>query len=330
MAMAYLDDGGGSGGGGGGSSDPPGVGSTPATITTPYSWYVTTHTQPYTPAPSNGEMTIHIPVYDGVNTVTSLDSEILLSGPLVSSALIPFKPYVKSSSLTIQKIESYEPIFLVKSTSWYKHTIALESTCSNSFSYEVKAGIDIKDGACSVYGEGSQSTTTTTTMGWEHTAENGAVDIIYIRMIFLRVFGSVTYNKGFGKTETRTYDATILALADINNYCIRPYGSTYNDVPPGATKYYDHPSDGDSTADKFYSLSTRTYSYSDATTTTTSFGIELDLGNDDFSFTGSAKFTWTTSTSVSIKHTFVGSVPSSVSYYYICQNNFFNVNLDPR
>ncbi|MFW9931378.1 MAG: hypothetical protein ACFFDR_01875, partial [Candidatus Thorarchaeota archaeon] len=202
------------------------------------------------------------------------------------------------------------------------------STNAQSFSFEVTQGISTLDGNCKIAGGYSKTTSTTTTMGWSITAQYGETKIVYIRMIFLRVFGSVTYNLAYGGTETRTYDAAILVFADFNNYCIRLKSGAYTELPVGDNTYYDNPSDGDTLPDVFYSMGSKLYSYSDAQSTSTSLGIELEVGPKVFAFTGESKFTWSTSTTVSIKHTFVGNVPSYIAYYFIYQNNFFNVNID--
>lgn len=299
---------------------PPGVGDVPATVESPTGWT-------YQPYYTTYEWSV---TYYGVKTVTSFDKETLLTGPVVSGLLILGKPYIKSASLTLQRITSYRPVFLVGSTSWYSHSLEMSASSSEQFKCEFTAGINVKAGTCSILGGGSTTTTTTSSFGWTVTASGGDTKVVYLRMIFLRVFGTVTYNKAFGQTETRQYSVTVLEEVSFDNYytVIRSV-PTYYEIPVASIDYYDSPTDGDAYADKYYDIGTKWYSYTQATETSAFFGVDLKLGSEKIAFTGSAKFTWTNSASLTLKHSFTGTVPDDVLYYYLRQDNFFNVNIDP-
>ena len=300
--------------------DPPGVGSTPSLVTTPSNWgYKTDYI-----------ITPYLTLYTGVVTTTSLNYEIKLSGPLVPHSSIPRLSYVKSASLTLQRIESYEPVFIVKSLSWYTHKLELTSSSSQQFKFEVKTGISVADGGCSIEGGYSVTTATSMSSGWSVTAQSGQTKVVYLRMIFLRVFGSVTYNINPWTTQTIEYDSTILELVDFNNNVVRTLSTTYPETPVSSSKYYDNPYDGDSSPDKFYYLGTKYFLYSESMTQTTFFGVSFETPDDvPIVLSGTAKFETEQSTSTTLKHTFTGTFPRNVAYYYLKLDNFFNVNLKP-
>ncbi len=235
--------------------------------------------------------------------------------------------YIKTASLTIQRIESYRPVFMIKITYWYTHK--LEISTSNTVSLKVETEISVKSGSCEIYGGYSVTTCSSTAAGWSETATNGQTKVVYVRMVFLRVYGTVTYNLYPWGTETREYDATILESVDYMNRITKVLDATYNEIPVSSPIYYDNPNDGNTEPDKFYYMGDMYFSYSSATTQSSFIGIKLKTENDIISIVGSAKFTWTTSTSVTIRHTFQGPVPDNLNYFYISIDNFFSVNIMP-
>lgn len=304
------------------ATDPPGVGNTPVDVTTLSSWDYGIHKiyEDYT--------YFRMYSYYGIFTETSFQHEVFLGGPTFTS-LKSTHPYVKSQSLTVQRILCYVPMFSLESENWYSHTLEIDSSFQETLEFELSAGIDIDDGTCKIWGGGSIATTTTSGFGWSVTAENGQTRIIYVRSIFLRVFGSVTYDLGSKGTETHTYDVTILQECDLNNIVVRDLSSTYNKLPVGEKTYYDSANDGDSQPDLYYGMGNKWVSYEEASSVSLFVGLEFKIGDEDFAFFGEAKFTWTNSQFISIKHIFDEKIEDAFSYYYIYQNNFFNVNIEP-
>ena len=270
----------------------------------------------------------------GVITVSSFNYEIKLDGPdkfySWLDILLGNTEYIKQNNLVVEKVTSYVPVIYIESKTWYSHQVSITTSTSNSLKMEFSLGLGVAKGgsSCSIEGGYSTTTVTTTMSSWTESVDGGHWKIVYVKMVFLRVYGTVKYFND----EIREYDALIHESSDWSNiYVTSDLWSDTKELPIISSKYYDSPNDGDTAADKFYYLGTQEWQYSDFKTTSAYFGAKVKIGYSIFSLTGGAKFTWTSTSGMTIKHKFVGpgQLPSTVSYYYLKVDNFFSLNVYP-
>ncbi len=264
--------------------------------------------------------------YYGVYTTTGLSYDLFLDGPNVNTLHLNLfnKDYVKSNDLTVQKIVAWRPIFLIESESWYSHTLEYASSVSTKTTTEFTTEIDIGDGSDGVTLEegGTQTTSSTSAYGWSVTASGGDTKVVYVRMVFLRVTGSITYNKYLGffiwSQVTYDYDVTVLENVDMSN--IVTVTNPSSDLPMTDTELFEVEG---TTLVKHYGLGDAWYSYSEVSEISDYFALSLNYAGATFS--GSVEIT--SSTSTSVKHHFVGDFPSSYEYFYYIVDNYFSLNI---
>jgi len=259
---------------------------------------------------------------DGIYTDTLYGYEIFLPGPIHAYHFDPLWVYVKENNIIIDQVIAWVPVFYIESKSWYSHELKVESSSSNEFKAEFKAGISSLSGGCSIYGGHSRTTSNKYTSGWTETVDSGHWKVIYLRTVYLRVHGTAK----FWNNEIRTYDAVILEDVDFGNRFVTSdtLGDT-KELPEFTLEYYD--SDGDGQADKFYYLGTTYFEYSQVKSTTNYVELKLGVSNKYFNLHGEAKFTETSSSGITIRHSFQGTLPSG-KYFNLKMNNYFTLNLE--
>jgi len=265
----------------------------------------------------------------GLITSTSFNYEIRMDGPtMYSFGFLPRPTYVKENNLVIERVIAYKPVLYIESHDWYEHEVTFTSTSSNQFKMELSLGIADPYGICSIEGGYSTTITKTSISSWTESISGNHWKVVYVRMAFLRVHGTVKYFNN----EVRSYDAMILESADWSNiYVTSDIWGDNKELPLINIDYYDSPNDGDTNPDKFYYLGDQSKTYSEVKETSVYFGINLKVSTKYFTLSGSAKFTWTSSSGLSIKHKFTGPgpLPSTVDYYYLMMYNFFTLNIKP-
>jgi hypothetical protein len=265
----------------------------------------------------------------GLITNTAFNYEIRLTGPtMLSSALLPRPTYVKENNLVIERVLAYKPVLYIESRDWYEHAVTFTATESNKFKMEFSLGIADPYGICSIEGGYSTTITKTSINSWTESISGNHWKVVYVKMVFLRVHGTVKYFND----EVRTYDAMILESADWSNiYVTSDMWGDNKELPLINIDYYDSPNDGDTNPDKFYYLGQESWTYSEVRETSVYFGISIKVATKYFTLSGSAKFTWTTTSGLSIKHEFTGpgQLPSTVDYYYLIMYGFFTLNILP-
>ncbi len=262
--------------------------------------------------------------YYGVYLETEYN--FFLDGPNVNTLNLNLfnKEYIESEDLTVQKIVAWRPIFLIESEPWYSHTFDYAESASEKTSITFTTGISIGDDSFGISLEDGSTTTTISdsSNGWSETASNGDTKVVYVRMEFLRVTGSVTYNKYLGwfrwKTVTHNYDITILEDINMGNIDVVTNPST--DLPKTNSQYFEPRVNS---YEKHYYLDNAWYSNSEVSEISDYFKFSINFCGATFSCSVDV----TSSTSQEIKHNFVGNFPSSYNYFYYMVDNYFSLNI---
>jgi hypothetical protein len=260
--------------------------------------------------------------YSGVWLDTAYDYDFELDGPLLGRYYWD-PPYVSENNLQLEEITKYVPIILLTREDWYSHEFSLTKTDTSSLTFDVSMNIGIGDGACSIYGGATQTQISTTVNQFEYTLETGSWKIIYVKMVFLHVFGSLKFCNG----EVRTYDAMLLQNVDwLCRYVTSEENGDQKELPEINPVYYDSPNDGDTDPEKIYSMGTQNIEYSDYKSVSQYIGIKLEGEYKDYiSLGGEAKFTYSSSSEVNVAHKFYGPDQINPPIYWRW-DNFFSVN----
>lgn len=307
----------------------PGIGDTPPDITEPDGWRVVPDWRP------SG--------YYGIVTETTAPYELQMEGPVYDWIVYGGEhTYIESAEdLAIEKIEAYRPVFVVESDSWYSHTLDMAYESSVEYSIEINSELSVLEGAVSISGGYTHSSTSIEGTDWDITATGGETKVVYLAMTFMHVIGSVDYaipifenpespNPTRWEIETWDYDAVLLYSVEIGNKVTMEYAAGYPGfIEKPAIHYskYDYNRDGyPSTYEEMGSFSV---SYEEVESYSNSFGISLDLSYEGVTLSSSVTFTTSSSLGIQAKHSFEGTVPAEVDYFFRNVGAFFNLNIDP-
>lgn len=285
--------------------------------------------------------------YLGLVTITSQQHELFLDGPDMYTVYVN-NGYVLSEDLQYQAIEMYRPFIVLESEPWYKHTLDLteHDSVTASITYTMTLGIKLY-GNVVEYEVGETTISTTESFsGWKETVENGNTKVIYFWCTFLRVFGSVTYNKGYGNSEIHDYDVFSLQSIDFNNLYSVEYD--YGEVPlelPECMEEEFRDSNQNNEADPFYSLPSDGlyFGWSESKTYTKEYTLSGKLygqvGSEWYNgiyLQASIKSVTSTTNTLTIKHTYTPDpdVPNPRGTYYdlfhFVFQNAYTMNIRPN
>jgi hypothetical protein len=260
----------------------------------------------------------------GVVIKTDLPNDVFLDGPDLPH--VWKSHYIKEIDLEVREIISYEPLIYIKSESWYDHKIEIESLKSTKTKLELGLSLgNVADSwGASVSGGGSIATVKTKIVKWSITASGGQYRVVYVKMIFLHIKGTIKYHNN----QICKYDVLIVEEIQFDNIEVIDNGYEF---PHFETKLFDGP-DTNSNPDKYYNLGdVYTWTHSKETSTSSYVGIDVKLGGSKgFFLKGSGKITYSKTNKFIVRHVFINKgIPSDLCYFYFAYNNFYSLNIIP-
>ncbi|MGQ4875624.1 MAG: hypothetical protein ACP6IY_16270 [Promethearchaeia archaeon] len=277
----------------------------------------------YKPSPYGDDFGSWIPTCIGVVIKTDFEYDAFLDGPDIP--WVSKKNYIKEMNLEVEEVISYEPLIYLESESWYDHKITIQTLTSEEvkLQFDLKMGIKSKSAAASIDGGHSVSTITTSIISWSVTASGGEKKVVYIRMIFLHVKGTIKYYNN----EVRSYDILIAEAIEFINIVVINNG---NEKPVFDIKYYDG-KDSNSNPDEFYGLGDKLiWINSEQKTISNYVGLKLNLGEKTgFFLEGKGKITYSTTNKFVVQHEFINKGMPDNIHFYLAFYNFYSVNLVP-